>query len=63
MANEQCVKISWKFNDGADHYEQLFNGEDSIDKCIDIWIDLYTDDRDCNNPLDYCDWFDIKLVN
>lgn len=57
------VRISWKFKDSPNHYEQEFDGHKSIDEYIEVWIDRYTDDWDCVNPMDYCDFFDIKLIN
>jgi len=59
MSRDMSVKISWKYKDGADHYEQVFNGEDSVDKYIDIWMYLHAEG---DNPLDYVDFFDIKLL-
>ena len=43
--------------------QRVYNGKDSIDKYIDMWIDSHTDDWDCENPLDYCDFFAVEILS
>jgi hypothetical protein len=57
-------KFEWKFKDGADHYEQLYLGCESLADAIQNWCIhwLAIENDEQVQPDDYCDFFTITEV-
>jgi hypothetical protein len=58
-------KFEWKFNDGPDHYEQLYLGCESLADAIQNWGIhwLAIENHELVQPDDYCDFFTISEVD